>query len=312
MSLTSFLKNKDVKDAFRKEFKKPQLKLQAEILAPPLTDHYALVGTAFDYLLRFYIERLNPTAVKHQWIAEWALEKLGLHQGRLVLYEGRPVSQDPQIWQEIYLPDLEKRKITDPLSDPGLYEKVAKIIQHAKIVYREYTETGKLKPELFETVLLLAQVDEIYRSWHIYEDFGSVDERDMEDLKNLISITKPEYFKAKKICVLNPTFGKASQLVGGADGDLIIDDMLIDIKTTKKLELRRDYFNQLIGYYILYQIGGIEGLPPTHKIQRLGIYFSRYSYLFFINVSDIINEDTFPEFVEWFKERAHDEYGRQI
>ncbi|KUK14961.1 MAG: Uncharacterized protein XD53_1610, partial [Petrotoga mobilis] len=51
MSLTSFLKNKDVKSAFERAFKKPQFDLQAELLAPPLTNNYSLVGTAFDYLL---------------------------------------------------------------------------------------------------------------------------------------------------------------------------------------------------------------------------------------------------------------------
>jgi len=65
MSLTSFLKDKDVKNAFERAFKKPQFNLQAELLAPSLTNNYSLVGTAFDYLLRFYIKRLNPDAVEH-------------------------------------------------------------------------------------------------------------------------------------------------------------------------------------------------------------------------------------------------------
>ncbi|GAB4317918.1 MAG: hypothetical protein Kow0084_17600 [Pseudothermotoga elfii] len=65
MSLTSFLKDKDVKNALERTFKKPQFNLQAELLAPPLTNNYSLVGTAFDYLFRFYIKRLNPDAVEH-------------------------------------------------------------------------------------------------------------------------------------------------------------------------------------------------------------------------------------------------------
>ncbi|MCD6423792.1 MAG: hypothetical protein J7L42_06735, partial [Elusimicrobia bacterium] len=89
------------------------------------------------------------------------------------------------------------------------------------------------------------------------ENLGNVDEKDVKDLKKLISTVKPEYFKAKKICILNPTFGIASQLVGGADCDLVIDDAIVEIKTTKKLELMRRYFDQLIGYYILYNIGAL-------------------------------------------------------
>ncbi|RLF49233.1 MAG: hypothetical protein DRN20_02680 [Thermoplasmata archaeon] len=59
MSLKSFLKNKDVKDVFEQEFKKPRFKSQTELLAPPLTNHYGLVGTAFDYLLCFYIKTIS-------------------------------------------------------------------------------------------------------------------------------------------------------------------------------------------------------------------------------------------------------------
>ncbi len=97
----------------------------------------------------------------------------------------------------------------------------------------------------------------------------------------------------------------ASKLVGEADGDLLIDDLLIDVKTTKELSLEREAFNQLIGYYSLYKIDGIDGAPPQHEVKRLGIYFSRYAYLHVIRVEDVIDAQRFPQFLEWFKERAN-------
>ena len=136
---------------------------------------------------------------------------------------------------------------------------------------------------------------------------------DIKRLNNLITLVDPRLFKAKKICLLNPTFKKASELVKGADADLVIDDMLIDIKTTKYLQNKQDYFNQLIGYYTLYRIGGISGMPATNKIKRLGIYFSRHGYLQLYNIKDITiikDKDKFSEFVEWLKERAIQEFGK--
>jgi len=299
MSLTSFLKNKDAKDAFKQNFKKPRFKLQAKLLAPPLTNHYGLVGTAFDYLLRFYIKRLNPNAIEQRWVSEASLCLLNI--AKLPgLFE---ISNENSIMQKL------KEKITEK---PILYKKVAEIVQYAKNVYNSYINTGVMSRDIFKAVLLLAQVDVIYRAGIVDENLGNVDENDIKDLQNSISIVKPEYFKAKKTCILNPTFGKASRLVGGADCDLIIDDTIIDIKTTKKLELRRDYFDQLIGYYILYKIGDIKGMPSSCEIKRLGIYFSRHRYLHYIDVQDIIKEDTFPAFVEWFKKRAGEEYGLHI
>ena len=207
-----------------------------------------------------------------------------------------------------------KEKITEnpTLSDPTVYKKVVEIIQLSRKVYDEFIRKGKMGSDLFKAVLLLAQVDVIYRAGLVDENLGNIDEGDIKDLRSLISIVKSEYFKAKKICILNPIFGIASQLVGGADCDLVIDDAIIDIKTTKKLNLTREYFDQLIGYYILYKIGGIEGMPSNCEIKRLGIYFSRYGYLHFIDVRDIIREDAFPNFVEWFKKRASDEYELDI
>lgn len=93
-------------------------------------------------------------------------------------------------------------------------------------------------------------------------------------------------------------------LVGGADADLFIDGMLIDIKTTKKLELQRSYLDQLIGYYVLHKIGGIGELKPKTEISKVAIYFSRYGYLYVLEIQDIINRKTFPAFIRWFKERA--------
>jgi hypothetical protein len=73
MSLTSFLLNKDVQERFYQEFPMPRFTTKLEILAPPLSNRYSLIGTAFDYLLRFYIKNLNPDVVSYKWIAEHSI-----------------------------------------------------------------------------------------------------------------------------------------------------------------------------------------------------------------------------------------------
>ena len=70
MSLTTFLKNKDVQKRFTQEFEMPRAVLANELQAPPLTRNFSLMGTAFDYLMRFHIERINPIARTHRWIPE--------------------------------------------------------------------------------------------------------------------------------------------------------------------------------------------------------------------------------------------------
>ena len=104
MSLTSFLRNnQDVRDRFRQEFLKPKFSMKKEIVAPPLSNRYSLVGTAFDYLLRFYLQRLNPNTIeKENWVAETAVNRLAgysrLHRkGRKIIKKAKTPNKEESI-----------------------------------------------------------------------------------------------------------------------------------------------------------------------------------------------------------------------
>lgn len=278
MSLTSLLKNKDVREKFSQEFLKPKFNLKQEILATPITKNYGLVGTAFDYLMRFYLEYINPNAITKGWVAESSLIIISIMEG----------------------------------NESSLYKKAEEIIARAKTIYSNYIKSGEMDDEVIRSAILLAQLDTIFRTQEKYilleqlaENVGIVDEGNVTDLKNLISIIPSDAFKAKEVCILNPTFGEGSTLVEGADVDLVIDNMLIDIKTVKNLQLNREYFNQLIGYYILSRIGGIGGIRRKVQIESLGTYFSRFGILHNIPVKEVIDEALLPSFIEWFKDRAN-------
>lgn len=283
MSLKTFLDNKDVRARFSEEFPKPKFTLRKEILATPVTRHYSLVGTAFDYLMRFYIKRINPKAITKNWVAESSLETMRRKKVAFNSYR-----------------DLV------PIGN-NIIERADEMLSQAKVTYSDYIKSGEINDELIKSTLLLAQLDTYFRAGIIDENFGVVDDGDIADLKQLISLVNPDSFKSKEMCLLNPTFGEASELIGGADADLIIDNVLIDIKTTTKLEFKRDHFNELIGYYTLYKIGGLPSAPVEPTIENLGIYYSRYGELFTFPVSSVISVTKFLSFMEWFKERVAQE-----
>jgi hypothetical protein len=134
--------------------------------------------------------------------------------------------------------------------------------------------------------------------------FLEADEGDVADLRKLVSLLQPEIFRAKQLCILNPTFGGASTLlVGGADADYLLDDMLVEVKTTKKLELQREYVNQLLGYYCLHKIGDLKGSPKGYEVRKLGIYYSRFGHLWSVETKDVIDKRRLPGFLRWFKAR---------
>ena len=271
MSLTSLLKySADVRERFKAEFPIPPLGSQKELLAPPLTQNYSWVGTAFDYLLRIHIEHLNPKAETGKWIAEKAV-----------------LGNDDDF----------------QFSPP----KFRRLLKQAKDDHARYQASGMVDDKLLRSVLCLAQMEVFYRRGvddSYYEKVGKIDRKDVQDLRNLISLVQPMVFGAKSACILNPTFGRASELVGGADCDLILDDALVEIKTTKDFKVKREYFDQLIGYYLLFRIGGVNGLPKSCSIKKLGIYFSRHGHLWLFDVNTVINEKKLPGFLRWFKKRA--------
>lgn len=267
MSLTSIIdRDKELRHKIGNAFLRPKLERNRPLLAEPLTEHYGLVGTAFDYIFRFFLEKINNAKTSSKgWIAEQA------------------------IWWRIQ--DEEKREIG------------SEIISNVKELKKEFVETGKLSRELIRQTLRMSYIDSVYRSGKGFEYIGKdADQADIEDIEKQFSLVDEELFRSKDVCLLNPSFGEASNLVGGADADFLLDDKLIDIKTTKKLQLGLDDFCQVIGYLLLHRIGGIEKSKEI-EINHLGIYYSRYGYLFLFDVQGVIDDGSLRVFTEWFENR---------
>ncbi len=302
LSLSSFIKLQEVKARLRQEFKKPDFRVKKPLLAPVITSNPQKIGIAFDYLMRFYAGYLNSNAVSHQWVAEKSLEILNEIKdndtvitppnSRLRLV--RHIDESP----EGFIEGWKKVKYK--------YHSQAKItIRRARKNLKSYQRTGKMGDKLIASALDLASLDVLVTAGYVPPlKQAKPDKNDLEDLRQLVSIINPETIKADHTCVLSPSFGPEAEKLMSAEGDLVIDNALIDIKTLGNLKLRRETFNQLLGYYTLYRIGGIRGVPPENKITKLGIYFSRHGYLYTYEVEDVVDERTYPDFIEWFKKRA--------
>jgi hypothetical protein len=266
MSLTSLITHdKELRDKIRHSFSRPKLDKTKPLLAEPHTKRYTLMGVAFDYILRFYLENINSNCIKpDKWIAEHAI-------------------------------DLLKH-------DKKTYKKGIEIINQVKELKDDFFKTNEISKELIRQTIRMSYIDPVFRSGMGAEYIGTdAEEADIEDITKLISLLDKDLFSSKDICLLNPTFGDASRLVGGADADFIIDDKLIDIKTTKSLDLKLDDFCQVIGYYSLNKLDKSSEL----EINKLGIYYSRFGYLLLFNINDLISEKSLAEFIEWFKDRIH-------
>lgn len=262
-----------------------------KIINIPQTTNSPAIGTAFDYLFRFLIKAHNPTAITHPWIA---YESLNLLKRR------------------------EKKKAES-------------IIKDAEEQYSKFLREREINDDLISSTLLLAKLDFVYRTNFSLDNIEmDIDHKDIADLKNQILGVPKELYIAKKKYFLNPSFGLASHLVGGADADLLIGNTLIDIKTTSDPNFTTLFFNQLMGYVLLHDLGCLysnnikkvdgcalyeeeENLDKdflNSRIAKIGIYFSRFNHLSTIDLNDVLPEGIkYWEMLEWFEHEAHKEYG---
>lgn len=269
MSLTSFIDNSaKLRARLLIEFKKPEFWLKADIKARPLTASYGLTGTAFHYLLSFYVAKLNPTARTSSWTAEGGLALLARNKATFIAAK-------------------------------GMFEK-------AQSLYEEFLSSSRQRPtrELAEACVRLAYLEIVYRRGILDKNaFKRIAPAILDDLEAMLVLVRAKDFRSTKRCVVNPTFGSASALVGGADADLILDDTLIDIKTGKHLVFDREVFNQLLGYYLLSCMGGIDNCSRG-AIKYLAVYYARYGVLHRVEIADFVVKNGMPAFLKWFKSCA--------
>ena len=57
---------------------------------------------------------------------------------------------------------------------------------------------------------------------------------------------------------------------------------------------KRTDFDQLMGYYLLSEIGGIMGFEEKHTINKIAVYSSRYGEMMTLEVKDIFDLERLP------------------
>jgi hypothetical protein len=244
-----------------------------------------LVGTAFDYLLRFEIKRRAPHAVCQRWIAElvpdmiWSKTDTGSFG--LLLGEGIEPEQ--------------------------LAQHARKIVQDGLVALEAYTSCPAPTPvqqaDLAAHAIRWAKLDSVARVRKLDPQFAEAAPEDVQDLLALLGVVPFDLLTNAHTLVLNPTFGESSSLVGGADADLITGDLLVDFKTTKQPEMSADDLDQLLGYFLFARRQRTidRRFPPINK---LGFYFSRHGHLWTAETSQWTSNPRFSEIEEWFFKRA--------
>ncbi len=301
MSLTSFVGMREVRETIKPIRPKLPRMIAVPIKVEPSSKRYALVGTAFDYLLRFELQRRAPHAVTEGWAAEKARDRLRPFISKNCrVYCGQP-KWDGNL--DHFIPPEE------------VFRRATKIVEDAKTAVAAYVKLKRAsrdkRADLAAHAIRLANLDPVYRrgDYQLDPQFDQAFPEDVENLLALLAIVPFDKLIHDQVLLLNPNFGATSELVGAADTDLITGDMLVDLKTTKKGEMDGVNLDQLFGYYLLARRH--RQVDPTFpEIKRLAFYFSRHGYLWSEPATTWTDHPQFSEIEKWFFQRAEKIYGR--
>lgn len=226
----------------------PRLKPRPTVLVPsdPQGMHPSLMGTAIDLAIRFSLSARGWYRAQDSLMADECLAALAeINAPAHIEASARARSEEARALVQVFSPD-------DALSDAAA-----------------------------RGCLLLASLESVSRGGE--EALRALDAEPslaaVAELQALFALVPWSRLRPERWGVLNPTFGVGSHLVGGADADIALDDMLIEIKAVKEQAIDLDHIRQLVGYAVLAERFGIDDHGPV-QIDRLAIYFARAGHLF--------------------------------
>ena len=247
----------------------PKLKSLDTLRPQSATAPYALLGTAVDYRIRYYFE----DAVR-QWLAA--------HVGAMLLCPGQPLDLGNTTVKGLDLgpvryPTLDAPSVSDFFcSLTAFVERLPRgqrldrnneeTLCRYCVVLAYFEEAGRVGPRfLVDSPLLRVRrptVDDLLSlpedAW--VEDLAAQSRLFYERAGDRIS--QPHW--------LNPIF-EGTDDVGGADADLILGSVLIDIKATVNPKITRAWLWQLLGYALL-------DYSDRYGINAVGVYLSRQGH----------------------------------
>lgn len=150
----------------------------------------------------------------------------------------------------------------------------------------------------------LAFLEVIARQPHFARRYASQVDREaraeeVKELQALYALITWEAFAPERYVVLSPALGLGEL---GADADLVLDDLLLEIKTNKSRRLQLEHVRQLVGYAVLIRHQG-WGTGPV-PIERMGIYYARSGELLCWSLAECVDAAGEAGILDFLKQAA--------
>ena len=295
MSLTSLIRfDPETRSQLDRLIPSGTRNLRASLVVPRRTRHSpAFVGTAFDYAVRIHLLRCCPNAVDSGWIAEAVIEKQAQFNTR---FEARIRAKDK---------DPARSRLLQLWLDREL--RMRKRVNNARVFARKHRRRRNVDDawmaRLARHALRLARLDPLYRAGYLGPDvFQRIEDEAVREVVEMLQIL-PQEFQRGEPMLLNPSFGEASNRVGGADADLIAGDRLVDIKTNLRSHVDRNVARQMIGYLVLADAAAKAGLGIP-VVNEAVVYFARHGSSWRMPAAEVYGHPSYEEIASFLLERS--------
>jgi hypothetical protein len=340
MSVTTFVREKEHAAKLRILRPPPPRAIGVPLLVPPRSNRYGLIGTAFDYLLRFDIKRRAPHAISKPWAAASSLERL-FRQVKQADGSYRSLIPDDQLAPMAL---FVARDSIDDLGDyvslgreksidakgrayefevgvpiarkPGetyhdslaiafrVGRRALKIIENARATYEKFIEQREVNREdqeaLARCCIRLARVDVVLRAARV--DPAMLQEPEPDDVAELIDLLGIVPFDS----LLNQERLILNPTFG--ESSMRIGGADSDLISRDMLVDFKSTKEGSIAAPWLDQLLGYYLLcrnertrdPGFPEIKRLGLYFVRHGFLWVRAASEWTNHPQFAEIEKWF------------
>jgi hypothetical protein len=286
---TEFITKSEVRKRISREYPNPGEGAESNLEIEHVSYEHSLLGQAFDYLIRMWLEsQCNEVHDPHEG-------RLGGDWTANLSYTSR------RLIRSAWGPESEEEN-----------EAINVALRRADRKREQFRKTGMNANNAIDAALVYSGLDH-----NIGIDDGTVEANSFEDeivteLQALFHLFRKQDVLIGDSVIISPDFGERSCILE-VHGDFIVEDTLIDVKTTENPEFDAEYWRQLLAYYILNDIHreliqnreDREMEVPYPHISTVGVYFARYGELKTVDVDDYLQpREDYKRFRAWFVDRA--------
>lgn len=315
--VTNFIKIDEVRQEIDATYANPGSDVEGEVEVENNGYGHRLIGNAFEFLCKLLLYRRCDEIVrpqlaytdKRRW-SEGETPPTMVRKFDGMRWEDYKDISSRSEWEAMNeeLPVWERRRSAIKWTEDEELSKLA----------NQYVETGMNTEGVVKASLINAgwKPSDAVHSWINRDAF---EEDVLEEMKRLFELLRGQGWTEGETMFERPRFGEHQHVLSG-EGDFIVDDLLLDIKTTENPRFKKGFWRQLLLYYVLTDVqrilhdldGRTYGREPYEgkypEITRVGVYFARFGELKTINMEELIdNRVEYDRFRAWIVDRAIEE-----